>query len=154
MTSSPLTPDPSRKSAARPRRERNPQPKTLIADARSTALEIAGKAEPKADSEVAAVIADTVAEVTPAVAEAVQLMPEDFRQPKAMEKPETAEDLKAISGIGPKLETVLHGLGVWTFAQIADWDRQEVAWMDDYLGFRGRIGRDDWIGQAKRLAKH
>jgi len=88
-----------------------------------------------------------------ATAEAVaELMPEDFRQPRAMEKPEQPDDLKLISGIGPKLEQVLNGLGVWTYGQIASWGREEIAWVDDYLSFKGRIGRDDWIGQAAELA--
>ena len=78
-------------------------------------------------------------------------MPEDFHQPKAMEKPASPDDLKAISGIGPKLETVLNGLGVWTYEQIAGWSEAEIAWVDDYLAFKGRIGRDDWLGQAKAL---
>ena len=52
----------------------------------------------------------------------------------------------------PKLEKVLNGLGVWTYAQIAAWTREEIAWVDDYLSFRGRIGRDDWIGQAVKLS--
>ena len=59
---------------------------------------------------------------------------------------------RQISGIGPKLEKVLNGLGVWTFAQIAGWSREEIAWVDDYLSFKGRIGRDDWIGQAVKLS--
>ena len=80
-------------------------------------------------------------------------MPEDFRQPKAMDKPESPDDLKSISGIGPKLESVLNGLGIWTFRQIAGWTQEEVAWVDDYLSFKGRIGRDGWIAQAARLAE-
>jgi NADH-quinone oxidoreductase subunit E len=82
-----------------------------------------------------------------------ELMPEDFRQPKAAEKPDMPDDLKAISGIGPKLEQVLNGLGIWTYAQIAAWNREETAWVDDYLSFKGRIGRDGWIEQAAALAK-
>lgn len=129
--------------------------KTLIADAKSAAREAA---------DVSARLAKDVAKDVQDAAEAVvkqatdiasgvaELMPEDFRQPKAAVKPETPDDLKAISGVGPKLEVVLNGLGVWTFAQIAEWTREEIAWMDDYLGFKGRIGRDDWIGQATSLA--
>ena len=91
----------------------------------------------------------------PTASEAVEadLMPEDFRQPKAIAKPKKPDDLKLISGVGPKLETVLNGLGVWTYGQIAELKREEIAWLDDYLGFKGRIGRDDWIGQAAELAK-
>lgn len=121
--------------------------KVLIDETRSTALEIAGTAD--------------AASATPAKAEpaipasadlSAALQPEDFRQPKSMAKPKKPDDLKAISGVGPKLETVLNGLGVWTYAQIAAWTEEEIAWVDDYLSFKGRIGRDDWIGQAAKLA--
>jgi NADH-quinone oxidoreductase subunit E len=63
----------------------------------------------------------------------------------------TPDDLKKISGIGPKIEGILHDLGIYHFDQIASWRREEVDWVDDYLKFKGRIGRDDWIGQAKTL---
>jgi len=82
-----------------------------------------------------------------------EIMPEDFRQPKALERPARPDDLKAIPGIGPKLEQVLNGLGIWTYAQIAGWTREEIAWVDDYLGFKGRIERDGWIAQAAGLAR-
>ncbi|MER2534673.1 MAG: NADH-ubiquinone dehydrogenase [Rhizobiaceae bacterium] len=82
----------------------------------------------------------------PAAAEAV-------RQPKGIGRPRKVDDLKAIAGVGPKLETVLNGLGIWTYRQIAGWSAGEIAWLDDYLSFSGRIERDDWIGQAKALSK-
>ena len=83
---------------------------------------------------------------------ATALLPEDFRKPRRLERPAAPDDLKAISGVGPKLETVLNELGVWTYAQIAAWSGEEVAWVDDYLSFSGRIGRDKWIEQAATLA--
>jgi NADH-quinone oxidoreductase subunit E len=64
-----------------------------------------------------------------------------------------ADDLKRIRGVGPKLEALLHGLGVYHFDQIAAWTGAELAWVDAHLeGFRGRASRDDWIGQARILA--
>lgn len=75
-----------------------------------------------------------------------------LRKPAPLARPQAPDDLKAISGIGPKLEKVLNDLGVWTYAQIAEWSAEEIGWVDDYLGFRGRIGRDGWIGQAAGLA--
>ena len=73
--------------------------------------------------------------------------------PVRLDAPEgAADDLQKISGIGPKLEEKLHGLGIWHFPQIAGWTADEVAWVDGYLNFRGRITRDDWIAQAKTLA--
>jgi NADH-quinone oxidoreductase subunit E len=79
----------------------------------------------------------------------------------AMSKPELlsgprgggADDLKMIKGVGPKLEGVLHDIGVYHFDQIASWTAEEVAWADENLvGFKGRVSRDDWVAQAKALA--
>ena len=81
------------------------------------------------------------------------LEPEDFRRPAEIAKPDTPDDLKLISGVGPKLEQVLNGLGVWTFDQVSKWTAEEIAWVDDYLQFKGRIERDDWIRQAAALAE-
>ena len=64
-----------------------------------------------------------------------------------------ADDLKKIKGVGPKLEELLHSLGIYHFDQIAAWGPAEIAWMDSNLeGFIGRVMRDDWVGQAKILA--
>ena len=63
------------------------------------------------------------------------------------------DDLKWISGVGPKLEETLNGLGVYHFEQVAAWTQREIDWVDDYLKFSGRIERDNWIEQAKALAK-
>lgn len=62
------------------------------------------------------------------------------------------DDLQAISGVGPKIESLLHGLGVFHYRQIADWTPENVEWVDSYLKFKGRIGREDWIAQAQTLA--
>jgi len=63
-----------------------------------------------------------------------------------------ADDLKKISGVGPKLEGLLNASGVFHYDQIAAWNADEIAYMDDKLSFKGRIERDDWIGQARALA--
>lgn len=62
------------------------------------------------------------------------------------------DDLRRIAGVGPKIEALLHGLGIWRYAQIAAFTPEEVAWVDERLTFKGRIEREDWIGQAKALA--
>ena len=62
------------------------------------------------------------------------------------------DDLQRISGIGPGIEKTLHALGIYHFRQIAELTPDNVAWIDQRLRFRGRIEREDWIGQAKRLA--
>ncbi|MDF1671745.1 MAG: NADH:ubiquinone oxidoreductase [Roseovarius sp.] len=64
-----------------------------------------------------------------------------------------ADDLKQIKGIGPKLEELCNSLGFYHFDQIANWSRDEVAWMDANLqGFKGRVSRDTWVAQARVLA--
>ncbi len=63
-----------------------------------------------------------------------------------------ADDLKKIGGVGPKLEGTLNELGIYHFWQIAEFTPDNVAWVDGYLSFKGRIDRDDWIGQAKTFA--
>ncbi|MGN6304292.1 MAG: NADH-ubiquinone dehydrogenase [Mesorhizobium sp.] len=97
-------------------------------------------------------VARPVAVKPASVAAPQAVAPAKRKQPKAIAKPEAPDDLKAISGIGPKLEQVLNGLGIWTYRQVAAWSGQEIAWVDEHLGFNGRIGRDDWTGQAADLA--
>ena len=63
-----------------------------------------------------------------------------------------ADDLKKISGVGPKLEGTLNEIGVFHFDQIAEWGPAEIEYMDDRLSFKGRIERDNWIEQAKEFA--
>ncbi len=64
-----------------------------------------------------------------------------------------ADDLKKISGVGPKLEGVLNDLGFYHFDQIAAWTPEQIAWVDARLKFKGRIERDNWVAQATELAK-
>jgi len=76
----------------------------------------------------------------------------DGRPPK-MRKPAKPDDLKLISGVGPKIEGTLNGLGIYKYDQIAKWKKAERDWIDDHLKFKGRIEREDWVKQAKTLAK-
>ncbi|GLQ34780.1 hypothetical protein GCM10007939_10630 [Amylibacter marinus] len=69
------------------------------------------------------------------------------------ERPDQVDDLKLISGVGPKLEATCHDIGVYQFAQIANWKKADIATVDDKLSFKGRIVRDEWVKQAKVLAK-
>ena len=63
------------------------------------------------------------------------------------------ENLELIKGLGPKVNTLLKGLGVTSFAQVASWTAADVSEIDAKLGaFAGRITRDNWIDQAQLLA--
>jgi len=65
-----------------------------------------------------------------------------------------ADDLKKIKGVGPKLEKELNAAGVFHFDQIASWTKEEIHWADYHLvSFKGRVSRDNWVDQAKELAK-
>lgn len=65
----------------------------------------------------------------------------------------TGDDLELIVGVGPMLADLLHDVGVYYFWQIAEWTSEDVAYVDDrLLHFRGRIERDDWVGQAREFA--
>ncbi len=68
-------------------------------------------------------------------------------------RPSEVDDLKLISGVGPKLEGLLNGLGIYQFQQIALLTSGQIAWVNEQLSFKGRIERDDWLGQAAKLAK-
>ncbi|MBY6134795.1 NADH-quinone oxidoreductase subunit E [Nocardioides marinus] len=92
---------------------------------------------------------------------AAKVTEDSTTQPAVEEKaPETLkeargglpDDLKLLKGVGPKLEQTLNELGFFHFDQIAEWTDAEVAWVDARLKFKGRIKRDGWIEQAKRLA--
>lgn len=76
-------------------------------------------------------------------------------RPEALSAPKDgkADDLKAIKGVGPKLEKLCNELGFYHYDQIANWTAAEVAWVDENLkGFKGRVSRDGWVDQAKILA--
>lgn len=99
--------------------------------------------------------AETAAKAATAAAPAAAEPGEEGTQPEALSGAREGgpDNLKEIKGVGPKLESLLHDLGIYHFDQIAGWSAAEVAWMDSNLkGFRGRVSRDDWIGQAKLLA--
>ncbi len=70
------------------------------------------------------------------------------------ERPEgEPDDLKKITGIGPKVEERLNALGIIKFAQVAALKKAEIERLNDSLGSKGRVEREDWVAQAKALVK-
>ncbi len=127
------------------------EPAPVVEDTPAPAAEETPAAAP-AEAPKAAPVAPAEEKTVPAAAGAED---EGGSQPEALAQPRSgeADNLKEIKGVGPKLEQLLHELGIYHFDQIAGWSPAEVAWMDQNLkGFRGRVSRDDWIGQAKVLA--
>lgn len=113
------------------------------------------KAPTKAKA-AAPVKAKAPTKVKAAPAKIADVLASSEKKPRTMTAPRKsgADDLKLISGVGPKLEGVLNELGFWHFDQIAKWTGAEIAWVDSRLKFKGRIERDNWIAQAANLAKN
>ncbi len=67
-------------------------------------------------------------------------------------RPALRDDLQRIKGVGPAIERTLNDFGIFRFdqiAQISDYDVDRIA--KRLRGFRSRIYREDWIGQARGL---
>ena len=104
--------------------------------------------------------ADAPKAEAPAKAEAPKAAPK-----KAAAKPEAdergrlkkaegkADDLKQISGVGPAFEKRLNEAGIFHFWQIAQLKKAQIADLEEELNMTGRIERDEWVKQAKELAK-
>lgn len=64
--------------------------------------------------------------------------------------PAVIDDLKHIFGVGPVLEKMLHGLGVYQFKQVALWSAEDIRFFDQQLHeFHGRIERENWVRSAQ-----
>lgn len=139
--------------------EKKPELKAAADKAAPKAAE--KKAEPKAAAPVKAKESAKPAAAKPravkakAEASAPQavIMPEDFRAPKATPKPAKPDDLKKLDGVGPRLEQTLNSLGVWTYAQVAAWTPEEIAYVEDMTGLNGAVATNNWLSQAASLAK-
>lgn len=65
----------------------------------------------------------------------------------------TKDELQRISGIGPKIDGQLKAMKITTFEQIAAWKKADIAEVNEKLKFKGRIEREEWVPQARLLAK-
>lgn len=67
-----------------------------------------------------------------------------------MSAPAVLDDLKHIYGVGPVLEKLLNGLGVYQFRQVAKWNADDIRFFDAQLhDFHGRIERENWVRSAQ-----
>ena len=69
-----------------------------------------------------------------------------FKKPKG-----DSDDLTQIKGVGEELQKRLNKLGITQFSQITNFSDEEITKIDEVLNFKGRIEREDWIGQARNL---
>jgi predicted flap endonuclease-1-like 5' DNA nuclease len=79
--------------------------------------------------------------------------PRATRPRKTAAKAAQAEDdLKQISGIGPGLEKKLKEGGISSLKQLAELSDADIAHLEDnIIRFSGRIKREKWVEQAKKL---
>jgi len=69
-----------------------------------------------------------------------------FKKPKGQ-----PDNLALIKGLAAEIAERLNGLGVIKFEQIANFSDEDIANVDEALALEGRIEKDDWVGQARRL---
>jgi predicted flap endonuclease-1-like 5' DNA nuclease len=81
----------------------------------------------------------------------VEIIAEQAEQ-AAEQSEEAGDDLTRLTGVGPKLALELAARGIRTFAQLADWTEDQAQAFDSELSLKGRVARDAWIAQARRLA--
>jgi len=108
---------------------------------------------PVAEAEVASEAETPVADAAPAEKKVVKK--KVAKKKVVIKKEATAEagdKLTEINGIGPVIEGKLQGLGITRFAQIAELTAERIAEIDEQLSFKGRIDREEWVAQAKKLA--
>jgi len=109
-------------------------------EVRSAAAAATERAKPVADEPVVETVAETVVEP---VAETVA---------EVAVAGDGADDLKAIKGVGPKIEVQLHERGIVTFAQVAALSAAEIEELGAALKGTSAAQLSKWAEQAKILA--
>ncbi|MDZ7841020.1 MAG: 50S ribosomal protein L21 [Gammaproteobacteria bacterium] len=108
---------------------------------------IGGKSEGKAAPKKSAEQAPAAKADKPAKAQ------EESKQEAPAAKQSADEDLTRLGGVGPVMAEKLQNAGVTSLSQIAGWSEEDIARFDEELDFKGRIQRDDWVGQARKLTE-
>lgn len=116
------------------------------------------KAEPAATAPVVAPLSEPIPQpvpVTPPPPPIVEPQAEVIATPPVQPTPGARSqdgDLTRLKGLGPKVAARLAELNVTRIADLAALDDAQAAELDAQLGnFKGRMGRDKWIEQARLL---
>ena len=96
----------------------------------------------------------------PEVVVEAEAKPEPAPAPKAIEAPEAepeaepapGAELTEINGIGPAMAKKLADAGIASVSDLAAVSEEQAVELDKTIGSRGRLVRDAWVEQAKRLA--
>ena len=92
----------------------------------------------------------TTTTVAPALRAGASKKPGGLLKSAHDDKPDT---LSAIGGVGNALVKKMNVLGIYHFGQIARLTKAEQAWLGEALGFPGRPERENWTGEARRMAE-
>lgn len=65
--------------------------------------------------------------------------------------PDDVDDLTRIKGVAGVLNKTLNDYGVYKYRQIALWTSQISEDFSEKIAFKGRVERDDWVGQCKQF---
>ena len=96
-------------------------------------------------------VAATVQKSAPAAPRVSSSTP---RSAKAPSQPNKRDDLTAIAGLGPALAKKLNQEGIVGYAQLAELSDADIAHLEkNVIKSTGRFKRNDWVGQAKKLAQ-
>lgn len=102
-------------------------------------------------AEIEAVAGETGADIAKTAKKAAGKTSKAMKAAVAM--PEASDDLSQITGVGPAMVKKLNAAGIYSFAQLAALKKAEAEKLDEQIGARGRVTRDEWVKQAKALAK-
>ncbi len=112
-------------------------------------LPAANTNEPEA--EPTAAVAETPV-VAPAAPDVEAEIPEPVVDFEILTAPRGApDDLTKLTGVGPQLDKKLNDAGIFHYWQVGAMKPDDVAKLDSELRLNGRIGRDNWISQARAL---
>ena len=80
-------------------------------------------------------------------------VPQPATEPDLLKKPRngTADDLTLINGIGKAIQNKLFAIGIFHYDQLADLNELQIGWLNQSIGFAGRMERENWGVQAKKL---
>ncbi|MBX8801058.1 hypothetical protein HBA92_09855 [Ochrobactrum sp. MR28] len=109
----------------------------------------------EANTTAPAISEEPATKVTPLSEPEPELIAEQVlpTEPEFLKKPRngTADDLTLISGIGKAIQDKLFKIGIFHYDQLADLNEVQTNWLNQSIGFAGRMERENWGVQAKKL---
>lgn len=81
-------------------------------------------------------------------------VPQGWSVPESKPTKKERDKLTNIKGVGPVLEKILHDCGIYYYQQVASLDKSGMEELQQQIPqFPGRIQRDKWVEQAKKLQR-